>query len=64
MDYSTYARLIYQYLTDNDFAGVLSSILSAVSDILVFVKYGLYFGCFVFFMYLIVTWLKPLLFKV
>lgn len=65
--YDTYARYIYEWLTNTFYSNwqtKIDSILSKLDSILTFVQWGLHLGVFALFIWLVITFLKPHLFKI
>ena len=65
--YDTYTRYIYEWLTNTFFPkwqSQIGEILTKLDSILTIVQWGLYLGVFVFFFWVLYTFVKPYLFKV
>lgn len=65
--YDTYARYIYEWLTETFYLNwetKIDSILTKLDSILTFIQWGLYLGLFAFMFWVVYTILKPHLFKI
>lgn len=65
--YDTYARYIYEWLTNtfySNWVDKIDSIISKIDNILTFLEMGLYLGVFAFLFWIVFTILRPHLFKI
>ncbi len=67
--YDTYARYIYEWLTETFFNSfkenytVMNSILERIDNILMILQYGLYLGIFAFLFWIAFVIVRPHFFK-